>query len=114
VLKWVVAGLVFVGVGLVSFRYGHTAALLTLAALLIFVALFGGHGRRGRAEAPEAEAIVGHEVESKGADEPVGEPVGELPVELEDEPEARWANQVQDEPGREPGAGPGGAPAGPA
>jgi hypothetical protein len=48
VLKWIIATLVFLGIGWLSLRYGHGTALAALIAVLLFVAVFGGHGRRAR------------------------------------------------------------------
>jgi hypothetical protein len=55
--RWIIASLAFLAIGWLNFRYGHVVALVTLVALLIFVAVFGGHGPRGQPGAdtpPEA------------------------------------------------------------
>ena len=61
-LKWIIATLVFLGIGWLSLRYGHGIALGALIAVLLFVAVFGGHGRRARggsAAPPGAEPPAG-------------------------------------------------------
>jgi len=39
--RWIIASLAFLAIGWLNFRYGHVVALVTLVALLIFVAVFG-------------------------------------------------------------------------
>jgi CHASE2 domain-containing sensor protein len=54
--RWIIATLAFVGVGWLSFRYGHTVALVTMLGVLLFIAVFGGHGRRRKAgDAPNPD-----------------------------------------------------------
>jgi hypothetical protein len=55
--RWLIATLGFLAIGWLSYRYGHTAALVTLLVVLVGVAVFGGHGRRSsrRPEAPPDE-----------------------------------------------------------
>jgi CHASE2 domain-containing sensor protein len=54
--RWIIATLAFLGVGWLNFRYGHTVALVTMVAVLLFIAVFGGHGRRRKTiDAPAAD-----------------------------------------------------------
>lgn len=47
--RWIIATLAFLGVGWLNYRYGHTVALVTMLAVLLFIAVFGGHGPRRKA-----------------------------------------------------------------
>ncbi len=40
--RWILAGLGFVGLGFIDFRYGHRAALITMLLLLLLVFFRGG------------------------------------------------------------------------
>jgi hypothetical protein len=44
--RWIIASLAFLAIGWLDLRYGHTVALGVLIALLLVVAVFGGHCRR--------------------------------------------------------------------
>ena len=46
--RWVIATVAFLAIGWLGFRYGHLTALATLLLLIVLVAVFGGHGPRGR------------------------------------------------------------------
>lgn len=48
-MRWLIATLAFLAVGWLDWRFGHAVALGTLLALLVLVAVFGGHGPRRRA-----------------------------------------------------------------
>lgn len=59
VVRWGIATLAFLLVVWIDIRYGHATALVVLLALLLFIAVYGGHGRRrsasGDADAPSDE-----------------------------------------------------------
>jgi hypothetical protein len=50
--RWLLAALGFLAIGWLSVTYGHTVAFVALMAALLFVAVFGGHGRRRGPEPP--------------------------------------------------------------
>lgn len=82
--RWIIATLAFLAIGWLDVAYGHRVAFVTLVALLLFVAVFGGHGPRPRkgdddAGVPEPRAPAAQDMtQPRDADGavPPGDPPG--------------------------------------
>ena len=55
VARWIIATLAFLAIGWLDYAYGHGVALVTMLALLVLVAVFGGHRPRRRPESSAGE-----------------------------------------------------------
>jgi hypothetical protein len=68
VARWIIATLAFLAIGWLDFAYGHRVALVTMLALLVLVAVFGGRGPRrgqhGDGDAGGSEPAAGSEAEA--------------------------------------------------
>jgi hypothetical protein len=66
--RWTIATLGFIGIAVLDVRYGHSTALVTLLALMLLVALYGGSGYGNKAHAPKSGVPEAQEKDETGVD----------------------------------------------
>jgi hypothetical protein len=66
--RWTIATLGFVGIAAIDVRFGHTTALVTLLALMLLVALYGGSGYGNKSHVPKSGVPEAQDKDETGGD----------------------------------------------
>jgi hypothetical protein len=66
--RWTIATLGFIGIAVLDVRYGHSTALVTLLALMLLVALYGGSGYGNKSHVPKSGVPEAQDQDETGAD----------------------------------------------